>query len=140
MCLWGGANNKGVEEDKVTLYRELHQKSKDYGISGYDYIDIVKLAINTVKPKSVLDYGCGKGALLAQLKNVYPVINTDVLEHIPEECLPSVIERISMISQNCLFVLSHVRAVQVLSNGENAHCTGKPLFIIGIFSQSILKR
>ena len=51
---------------------------------------------------------------------------TDVLEHIPEEDLPAVIEKISSLSSNCFFALHHGEAVCVLPNGENAHCTVKP--------------
>ena len=96
-----------------------------------------------------MDYGCGKGALIATLQKKYPqiafwgydpaipgrdkipvekadlVINTDVLEHIPEEELPEVVEMISSISPYVFFNLFHGIAGTVLDNGENAHCTVK---------------
>ncbi len=106
--------------------------------------------IKFLKPKSILDYGCGKGAIIEELKNRYPdieiygydpaipgrdiipvtkvdmIINTDVLEHIPEDELPETIGIISSISKNVYFNLHHAEACQILPNGENAHCTIKP--------------
>lgn len=138
--------------DYIKLYQELHQKETDYGTSGSNYYDEVCLVIDYLKPKTVLDYGCGKAVLIGQLEQKYPdirfygydpaipersalpinkadlVINTDVLEHIPEEQLPSVIQEISQISDKVFFGIHHALAYTLLPNGENAHCTVKPIF------------
>ena len=103
--------------------------------------------VDFLKPKSILDYGCGKGNLVRSLAEKYPdikvygydpavedfsslpvdkadfVVNTDVLEHIPEDELPETVARIASISQNVFFHLHHGKAAAVLENGENAHCT-----------------
>ena len=103
--------------------------------------------INFLSPKSILDYGCGKGLLVRTLAQKYPtikvygydpgvqefenlpedkidfVINTDVLEHIPQEELPETIQLISCLSRNVFFHLNHTKAIAILPNGENAHCT-----------------
>ena len=134
----------------IEQYKILHQQDSTYGITGGAYLEEVCLFIDFLKPKTVLDYGCGKGALIKELsqryqnisfygydpaipgRDVLPVekadfiINTDVLEHIPENELPAVIEQIARISQNVFFVLHHYPAEQILPNGENAHCTVKP--------------
>ena len=94
-----------------------------------------------------MDYGCGKGGLVRALQEKFPdikvrgydpaveefenlptekfdlVVNTDVLEHIPEDELPETVERIKSLSDNVFFQLHHEKAVFVLPNGENAHCT-----------------
>ena len=57
------------------------------------------------------------------VKKVDLVINTDVLEHIPEDELPETVQRIASLSQNVFFQLHHGAAVVTLPNGENAHCT-----------------
>lgn len=140
------------EADYIEQYQMLHQKELDYGISGSNYYEIACLIIDYLKPKTVLDYGCGKAILITQLAKKYPdikfygydpaiserstlpidkadlVINTDVLEHIPEDVLPSVVERISKISDKCFFGIHHALAYTFLPNGENAHCTVKPVF------------
>ena len=134
----------------IEQYKILHSKDSTYGVTGGAYIDEVCLFIDFLKPKTVLDYGCGKGALIKELSQRYQniefygydpaipgrdklpvekadfVINTDVLEHIPEDELPLLIKEISQISQNVFFVLHHYPAEQILPNGENAHCTVKP--------------
>lgn len=94
-----------------------------------------------------MDYGCGKGELVKLLQKKYPfikvcgydpaveefenlpnekfdfIIVTDVLEHIPENELPDTIAKISALSDKVFFHLHHAKAINVLPNGENAHCT-----------------
>jgi SAM-dependent methyltransferase len=131
-------------------YKVLHKYSPTYGSSGCKYLPEVCLIIDYLKPKTVLDYGCGKANLIKELVFRYPdvefygydpaipgrdvlpvqkadlVINTDVLEHISEKCLPSVVENIASISDAVFFALHHALAYTILPNGENAHCTVKP--------------
>ncbi|MFA7188430.1 MAG: class I SAM-dependent methyltransferase, partial [Alphaproteobacteria bacterium] len=114
------------------------------------YLPEISLMIDYLKPKTILDYGCGKGVLVDLLSRKYPdikvygydpsvpgknklpkgkidlVINTDVLEHIPSEILPSVLKNIAKISKNVIFMLHHALAYAILENGENAHCTVRP--------------
>ena len=136
----------------IEQYKELHKSSQNYGASESDFLAEICLIINYLKPKVILDYGCGKGALIKELSNIYPdiqiygydpvienkdflpinkadlVINTDVLEHIPEDEIEQVIKQIASISSNVYFNLHHALAHTQLPNGENAHCTVKPLF------------
>ncbi|MDY4841478.1 MAG: methyltransferase domain-containing protein [Alphaproteobacteria bacterium] len=138
--------------DKIEFYKQLHKSDAEFGTSSPLYYREVCLAIDFLKPKSVLDYGCGKGLLLEQLKKKYPeiffygydpgvegkdtlpvktadlVINTDVLEHIPENEIEDVVNQISKISSNVFFGLHHALAGAKLPNGENAHCTVRPTF------------
>ena len=144
----------------IEQYKILHKAKKNYGASSIMYIDEISSAIDYLKPQIVLDYGCGKGILIDKLQIKYPnikfykydpaipdwntlpvntadlVINTDVLEHIPEDELPSIIKEISQISQNVFFGLHHTKAGQILPNGENAHCTVKPpIWYYNLFSK-----
>lgn len=138
--------------DKIEFYKQLHKQDAEFGTSSPLYYREVCLAIDFLKPKSVLDYGCGKGLLLEQLKKKYPeiffygydpgvegkdtlpvktadlVINTDVLEHIPENEIEDAVRQISKISSNVFFGLHHALAGAKLPNGENAHCTVRPTF------------
>lgn len=112
-----------------------------------ELLPAIRPIIEFLKPKRILDYGCGKGNLVKALANKYPsikvygydpaveefekmpvdkvdlVICTDVLEHIPENELPDTVARIASLSENVFFHLHHAKAVAVLPNGENAHCT-----------------
>ena len=141
-----------MSEEYIKQYEILHKQDKSYGASHEDYLEEVSLFIEYLQPKNVLDYGCGKGVMLNNLIKKYPkinfygydpaipkykeipsqkidmIINTDVLEHIPEEYLPEVMKEISSLCSNCFFALHHALAYTILPNGQNAHCTIKPPF------------
>lgn len=133
----------------LNQYKILHANNNNYGASSIEFLDEVCLVIEYLRPKIVLDYGCGKGELIKELENKYSeilfygydpavfgkenltiekadlIINTDVLEHVPEVLLPDVIKDIRNISNNVYFNLHHALAKTILPNGENAHCTVK---------------
>ena len=138
-------------QNKIHLYQQLHQNNANYGASGSKYLSEILLCISFLKPKTILDYGCGKGVLCDLIKSLFPniavygydpaiagkqtlpshpvdfLICTDVLEHIPEYEYPSVLKQIKSLSNNCFFALDHALAGAILSTGENAHCTIKPV-------------
>jgi len=113
----------------------------------------IKEALDKYKCVSMLDYGCAsgvqyeKGLLHEYLNveiglydpavekyNVLPdgvydaVLCYDVLEHIHEEDLDYVLNRIfSKASKLVLIKVGLAPAVATLPNGENAHCTVKKL-------------
>jgi len=144
----------------IEQYKQIHAQTTWFGSGACIYIEELCLIIDFLKPKSVLDYGCGKGCLVDALKKLYPeisfykydpaieeisvlpvkkvdlVINTDVLEHIPEEYLESVVEEIASLSENAFFALHHALACTILPNNENAHCTVKPpIWYYNMFSK-----
>ena len=56
------------------------------------------------------------------------MFSTDVLEHIPEHQIPKTIEEITRRAERFVFVaICNSPAIAVLPNGENAHCTCKPV-------------
>ena len=134
--------------DKVLAaqYESLH-KNKRYGASGHEFLPHIQILIAELRPDSILNYGCGQTRLQEHLElfgakyyrydpaipeiskppvdNVDFLINTDVLEHIPEEDLDSALSTISSISQHVFFNIATRSAVQILPNGKNAHCTIK---------------
>jgi trans-aconitate methyltransferase len=136
-----------TNSSKIDLYKQLHQIDESYGSTSLKFIDEVSVMIEYLNPKSILDYGCGKGTLIDEIQKRYPeiqchkydpsipeydtipvsqadmVLNTDVLEHIPVDDIDEVLKNISSITQNVYFNLHHGRASTILPNGENAHCT-----------------
>jgi hypothetical protein len=62
-----------------------------------------------------------------KVEHVDLVINTDVLEHIPEECVGDVVKRVSRLSDRVFFNIHLAAAIAVLPNGSNAHCLIRPL-------------
>ena len=138
-----------IDLKQIEEYKKMHENNEEFGTSALEFIDEISLAIDELSPKTVLDYGCGKGLLVDELEKKYPrirfykydpaiseyssipvdrvdlVINTDVLEHIPESDIDDVVCEISKLSNVAYFNLHHALALAVLPNGENAHCTIK---------------
>ena len=98
------------------------------------------------KPNTVLDYGCGKGAILSNLKEQYPNINffgydpavsmfntlayekydcifsNDVLEHIEPKFIDNVLEHIRSLSSKYIWLRIDTKpARKTLPDGRNAH-------------------
>jgi len=139
-----------TNQDHIKQYEEVHSNQEIYGQSSLLFKDQISLIIKTFKPKSILDYGCGKGKLMESISKEHPeikcynydpsickfstipidhvdmIINTDVLEHIPEEDIDDVLQHISSLCNYAYFNLHHGLAACILPNGENAHCTVKP--------------
>ena len=142
-----------TNKNYVEQYKLLNDKNKFYyesNLSIFNMINEISLFIDYLKPKNILDYGCGNGILLKLLKHKYPkinidgydpaikefsvisnnhydmIINTDVLEHIPKNDIADVVNHIKSLSNNVFFCLHHGKAWTILSNGENAHITIEP--------------
>ena len=98
------------------------------------------------QPKTLLDYGCGKGTILSQLNETYPeikcdgydpavsmfenipaleydlVFSNDVLEHIEPIYIDSVLEHIENISKKYVWLRIDTQpARKTLPDGRNAH-------------------
>ncbi len=134
----------------IKEYETLHALNTNYGTRSMIYLKAISLVIDYLSPKSILDFGCGKGVLIDKIAQKYPniqcygydpaveeikvlttnnvdlVICTDVLEHIPESELDDALANISKLSKNAFFMIDHALAGATLPNGENAHCTVKP--------------
>ena len=131
----------------VGQYAELHRAAKKYGFTAPNYKGALGLAMSELRPDVVLDYGCGQSDLSEHLKGgaafyrydpAVPdcarmpvvradlVINTDVMEHIPQEDVDDVLADIRRLSARAFFVIATRPALTILPNGENAHCTVKP--------------
>lgn len=133
----------------IEQYKAMYKNTDSYERPAI-FFEEDCLFVEYLTPTTVLDYGCGSGALVKALAEKYPkmqvygydpavegrevlsitnadlVFNNDVLEHIPEKLLPEVISHIAGISKNVVFGLHHALASAILPNGENAHCTVKP--------------
>lgn len=135
-----------VNQELIKNYKELHSE-KDYGQTSALYKEHIQACINDIKPKTILEFGCGQSALINTLTyeaeyyrydpaipqhSSIPVtktdfiINTDVLEHIPEKDLIDVLKEMKSISANVFFNIATDYANEILPNGENAHCTVWP--------------
>ena len=142
--------------DYIEQYKIMHQEEERYpGESLESRAPSIKALINKFDAKSLLDYGCGKGFQYTQKNlhktyfngimpalydpavpthNVIPegtfdgVISTDVMEHIPEYQLDEIFKEIYSRADKFVYLgISTIPAIAILPNGENAHCTIKPI-------------
>jgi len=56
-----------ITSEYAELNRKLHASDPSYGISGSKRAEVIRKLIETTKPTTILDYGCGKGSLGAAL-------------------------------------------------------------------------
>lgn len=137
-----------TDKQLIEQYRKLHSENGTYGKTSLRLRNHFQRYVDQLNPGTVLDYGCGKSKLIdnletnAQLYRYDPaipeysekpedtfdlVINTDVLEHIPENLLPGILSNIKHISKNAAFCICLVEAVHTLPDGSNCHLTVRPV-------------
>lgn len=138
----------------INLYKEYHaMHEKGYPGNSFrrnGWEPVTELIFET-SPTTLLDYGCGKGKQYHDEKLHEPwgimptlydpgfpehenlpegpfdgIYSTDVMEHIPEQVIPSVFEWIFSNATKFVYLGICTRlALARLPNGENAHCTVK---------------
>lgn len=136
--------------DLVMQYAKIHRDGL-YGQSSEFLLAQLQrqLVDRRLHPKRILDYGCGQSRLVDWISKLQDavacrydpaiqkysdlpegpfdlLINTDVLEHVPEDNLDNVLREMRSLSENAFIVVSTRPAGKVLPNGENAHCTVWP--------------
>lgn len=130
--------------DTLDQYRQIHCGA--YGTTAYLYFDKIAKEAISLKPSSILDYGCGRGDLVAhfwkdgerriakfdpaipQFKEMPEgefdlVLCTDVMEHILIGDVDRVFREIRKKSHNVIFTISLRPARARLPDGRNAHVT-----------------
>ena len=132
--------------DLIDSYKVLHEEEGKF--KGISLTPLVPTLIHVTKEnncKTLLDYGCGKGALRSRLDlrwigydphvekfNVEPepqnfVMCFDVLEHIEQEFLSNVLNHIDTLAQNFVWLrIDTAPARKSLSDGRNAHLSLYP--------------
>lgn len=134
------------------LLREKHRTDSDWGSSGVKFFDRVNGIITDYSPDTILDYGCGKGALAKKIREARPgplpaialydpgipeicdkktsadmVICTDVLEHIEPELLENVIVDIGNLTKRiAYFVIFSGDCGHKLPDGRPCHLIQMP--------------
>ncbi|MDK2921217.1 MAG: hypothetical protein PWR24_774 [Desulfonauticus sp.] len=129
----------------IEQYNKIH-KIKHYGYNSIRFINLIQLITYEIDANILLDYGSGQSNLYSLIqkklnlqcdrydpaidkissipKKKYDlIINTDVLEHIPETDIEDVVKHIKYYSENVFFFIATRTAAEILPNGENAHCT-----------------
>lgn len=140
-----------ITEEYRQQQAELHEKHPEYGSASVHWAQTVANIINALEPKSVLDYGAGKGRLLRALRVNKPdaitfqmyepadpdwatppdpaelVCCIDVAEHVEPEFTEAFLDNLKRLTQRIAFITIHCGpAVKTLNDGRNAHLVQKP--------------
>ena len=129
--------------------KRLHETT-EYGTASVMYAPMVTSLIDKLGITELLDYGCGRGNLSANLKvghqmtiqhydpavpecagdpiPMQMVACIDVLEHIEPECLDAVLDDLKRCTGTVgFFSIATGPAVKTLSDGRNAHLIKQPV-------------
>lgn len=136
-----------ISEEYRALNTQLHEENEVYGVGGHRWGGHLVACLKATNSGSVLDYGCGKQTL----NDAFPdldvtgydpciegldappiahdfVICTDVLEHIEEDCIDTVLAHIRHLAiKGVLLVVNFIPARKFLSDGRNAHILQRPV-------------
>ena len=129
-----------ISETYRNQLAQLHNERKDFGTSSAMYGALVKQLISQYKPKSFIDYGCGKQALKPFVSCTYIpydpaipevsaspgaadfVMTSDVLEHLEPQHLDAVMDDLQRVTKKVGFHVVHTgAALHHLPDGRNAH-------------------
>ena len=137
-------------KEYIDQLKTLHfDKSRSKGFGGkVKSLGKFKKFLKEWNPDTVLDYGCGKGVILAHLREEYPYTNftgydpaidmfnnipsqkfdcifsNDVLEHIEPNYINDVLQHINELSSKYIWLrIDTLPARKFLPDGRNAHLT-----------------
>jgi hypothetical protein len=131
----------------IDQYQTLHSNGR-YGATSVNRAPYILPHIQSLKPKTVLDFGCGQSRLFEKIEALGStvtrydpaipeistpptgsfdlVLNIDVMEHLPEDEIDPTLSRIAAHSDHALFIIDTIPAKTTLPDGQNAHLTVKP--------------
>lgn len=133
-----------ISDEYKALLQKTHATSPGWGTTATKH-HLDKLLIATEGIKTILDYGCGKGALKPFLeadghvvdeydpgipgKDSIPrghydlVVCIDVLEHLEPDTVEANLLEMSILGDELFLIVDTVPAKKVLPDGRNAHLT-----------------
>ena len=133
------------KDELIEQYKIKHKNHESYGVGG-SFSEIAELFDDLEPASSILDFGCGKGSLVKQLRLMgfdakgydpairrfenFPdrefdaVICMDVLEHIRKEDVDDIFQMMLKVDPKYIFLtIAHTTAINHLPNGRNCHET-----------------
>jgi len=132
-----------ISEEYKKQLQELHSRESGWGTTAEWALKDVISCIENHNPKSLLDYGAGKGALSHALKDknldlfeydpgipeksnspepADLVCCIDVLEHVEPDQVDNVLKDLQrVVSDKGFFLISLIPAMSILPDGRNAH-------------------
>lgn len=136
-----------ISPQYLTLLKQTHEQDPQWGTSATRRLPEVLTIAGEHAVREVLDYGCGKGALVdamlesgldahgydpavpafeARPARAPLLVCIDVLEHIEPDCLDSVLKDIALLAPVAYLVIALFPARKILPDGRNAHLIVQP--------------
>lgn len=129
-----------ISEAYRKLNADFHRQRAGYGSESWQHAPWVRSLCAQMHCETVLDYGCGKGALVKEMgiagydpavpeyaERPGPadlVVCFDVMEHVEEAYVPAVLADIAGLAKvAAVFRISNRPAGKCLPDGRNAHIT-----------------
>lgn len=135
-----------ISDEYLEIQMEHHRKHASWGCGGTEHASFVMRLAEILGTKSVLDYGCGKGAFAKAMS--FPIREYDpaisgkdtppekpadivhcnqVLQHVEPRFLESILRRLNELSTLvCLIYIKWVESHTVYEDGRNATLTPWP--------------
>jgi hypothetical protein len=130
----------------VSHYANIYRTRTDYGWGSIKHLETLARLSQDFAPQRIIDFGCGQSKLVDMLADrlnaegarydpaieAYAtppegrfdlLINTDVLEHIPEAELDDLLSAMRAYADRAFIRIALTPANEILSDGTNAHCT-----------------
>ena len=142
---WQHLSKQTISQEYSTLMAQMHSDKANFG-GDIKSLRVVDRLIAKYKIKSIIDYGCGKGALVFSIRKKYPkievfgfdpgnpdfsilptkkyqmIVTSDVMEHIEPIFLNNVLKHINSLFTNIgYFYIATSPSKKKLANGKNAH-------------------
>ncbi|MGB0818370.1 MAG: methyltransferase domain-containing protein [Candidatus Puniceispirillaceae bacterium] len=136
---------KHISPEYQQLLQDYHQANIGWAKSGARFYERARELVAEHKPRSLLDYGCGKGVLVSMLNQSFPqlvtdlydpgvpefdhdpvpadmVTCTDVLEHIEPEHIEQALYHLQALTKKVAYFVVHTGDCgHKLPDGRPAH-------------------
>jgi hypothetical protein len=134
-----------ISKEYVEKLKQLHQSNPSFG-SKNNIPALLKKCLESHETKTVLDYGCGKGNVMNEVKTIYPnmqlqgydpavdvysalpnqtfdlLYSTDVLEHVERDQIDATIINLAQLTDKIMYhLIACYPAKKFLPDGRNAH-------------------
>jgi 2-polyprenyl-3-methyl-5-hydroxy-6-metoxy-1,4-benzoquinol methylase len=133
-----------ISHKHIEIYKKIHAETP-FGKRSKFPKHLENFILKT-KPKSILDFGCGKGRLINKIKEIFPdidvsgydpanpefnesldnkkfdmIISSDVLEHVEPEFINETLQYLKTRSRYFYHLIACSPAKLILPDGRNAH-------------------
>lgn len=134
-----------ISKEYVKKLKQLHETKPSFGSKSY-VPELLKKYLGSHNIKTALDYGCGKGNVMNEIKTIYPNIqlqgydpavdthnvlpnktfdllySTDVLEHVEPDQIDATIINLAQLTDKVMYhLIACYPAKKFLPDGRNAH-------------------